>query len=84
MEIGPIPGGSEISRLNVQRRENTQFPVFEIEPSARTGDETYSASHQAPERGLEEEDAGTAEDNETGQETPSSPTQDGTRISFFA
>jgi len=84
MEVAPITGVRAVSLLNVQRTESNQPPVFEIESSARTGDETYSSSHQAPDRGLEDEGSDLAEEDETEPETPPSSSRRTTRINFFA
>ncbi len=84
MEIAPITGVRAPSLLQVKRSENSQSPVFEIAPSARTGDETYSSSHQTPDRGLEEEDSGVVEEDETEQEAPPPPDGTGAKINCFA
>jgi len=84
MEIGPVTGVRAVSLLTVQKTTDAQPPVFEIDASARTGDETYSPSRQAPDRGLENEDSDAAADDEAEQETPQQPGEKGTRIDFFA
>jgi hypothetical protein len=84
MEIGPITGVRAPSLLSVQRMENAQPPVFEIESSARTGDETYSSSHQAPDRGLEDEGSDMADDDENGPEAPPLRNGRGAKVDFFA
>ncbi len=84
MEVGPITGVRAVSLLNVKRTGDAQPPVFEIDSSARAGDEAYSPSHQTPDRGLEEEDSGIAEDDATQPETPSMPSGNHPRVSFFA
>lgn len=83
MEVGPITGVRAVSLLNVKRTIDAQPPVFEIDPTARAGDEPYSPSHQAPDRGLEE-DSGITEDDATQPETPSTPSGNHPRVNFFA
>ena len=84
MEIGAVPGVRANSQLSVRRPESAHRPAFEIDPTARTGEETYSASHQAPERGLEEEDSCSDEDAEPEQASPSDLGDQSTKISIFA
>ena len=84
MEIGPISGIRASSLLTVRRTESTQAPVFEIDPSARADDETYSSSKQNPDRGLADEDSDSpeGEDLEEANQPPSAKATAG--ISFFA
>jgi hypothetical protein len=84
MEIAPIPGVRALLLLNVQKTIGAQPPPFEIESSARTGDETYSSSHECPDRGLEAEDSDFAQDGETEPEVPPPPSKTGSRINYFA
>lgn len=57
MELGPIPGIRAVSLLGPQKAESMLPPRFEIEASARTGDETYSPHSQNADRGLADEDS---------------------------
>ncbi len=84
MEIGPITGVRAVSLLSVHRVESTQPPVFEIDPSARAADETYSTSSQTPDRGLADEESNLDEDEDTESEASVLPVRTGTRINFFA
>ena len=52
MEIGPVTGIRAVSLLNTQRIESALPPAFQIDASARAGDDAYSASRQIPDRGL--------------------------------
>jgi hypothetical protein len=84
MEISPIPGVRAVSLLNVPKTDSTHPPAFDIEPPARTGDETYSSSRETPDRGLEAADSDSAEDSETEPETPPPESEAGARINYFA
>lgn len=64
MEIGPITGVRSPSVLNVQRVKSAETPSFVIDPSARADDETYSSSSQPPDRGLEEEQPSSPDEEE--------------------
>jgi hypothetical protein len=55
MEFSPIAGINAVTLLNVQKPDRVG-PHFQVEDSARAGDEPDSSSQQAPDRGLEEED----------------------------
>jgi hypothetical protein len=84
MEVGTVPGVRADSLLSSRRPVSAQPPAFEIEPTARSEDETYSASHQAPDRGLADEDSVTNDNAPPEQETPSDPGDQSTRINIFA
>lgn len=84
MEIGPITGVRAVSLLGTQRTESSPHPLFEIDPSARAGDETYSAARQTPKRGLEEEDSGEPEEEEFEYSAPPIPARRGGGINYFA
>ena len=62
MEIGPITGVRSPSVLNVQRINSSETPAFVIDPSAKADDETYSSNSQTSERGLEEEQSSSPEE----------------------
>ncbi|MFZ0743140.1 MAG: hypothetical protein WAM85_01985 [Terracidiphilus sp.] len=84
MEIGPITGIRAVNLLAVKRPGSADFPVFEIDPSARPDDETYSSSSQTPHRGLEEEDSASPTEDDLEPETPSLQATPDSNISFFA
>jgi len=84
MEIGPVTGIRAVSLLAMQRTESGLPPVFEIDASARPGDDAYSSSKQRPDRGLEDEDSALTEEDETEWETPVLTRPAGDRISYFA
>jgi hypothetical protein len=77
MEISPIPGVRAIGLLKTERPENRVPPAFAIDASARTGDETYSSSRQAPRRGLEEDESETDEMDEGGKDLFGEPSRCG-------
>ncbi len=84
MEIGPITGVRQVSLFSGQRTESSQPPVFEIDPSARPGDETYSASSQTPKRGLEGKDSDEPGEEDAELEASPTPDRQGGGISCFA
>lgn len=84
MEIGPVSGIRAISPAGVQKPEGSKLPVFVIDPSARAGDETYSASSQEPERGLEEEQSDSPDMVDADRDDLLPQTPDGVGISLFA
>jgi hypothetical protein len=63
MEIAPIAGIRAFG-LAGSRTLESGAPRFEINGSARTGDDAYKASRQGPDRGLEEEE----QENEAAEE----------------
>lgn len=54
MDLGPIAGIRSVSLLNAQRAKREGTPNFEIDASARSGDEPNS-NQQAPDRKPERE-----------------------------
>ncbi len=84
MEIGPATGVRAVSLLGAQRTESSQHPVFLIDPSARAGDEMYSAVDQTPKRGLEDEDSGEPGEEEFEYSAPPIPARRGAGVSCFA
>ncbi|MGB7547880.1 MAG: hypothetical protein WBM14_09030 [Terracidiphilus sp.] len=84
MEIGPITGVRAASLLSVHRIDSALRPVFEIDPSAPTADETYSSRSQTPDRGLADEDSALVEDEDPESEASPTAARTGTRINFFA
>ncbi|MGA7856387.1 MAG: hypothetical protein WCA11_00555 [Terracidiphilus sp.] len=84
MEIGPVTGVRAVSLLSVRKADAAQLPVFEIDPSARAGDETYSSSNQQSGRGLEDEDSTTLEDDDSEPFAPTIQAKPGGGFSCFA
>jgi hypothetical protein len=83
MDLAPITGIRALTLVNRQRTETALAPRFEIEGSARTGDETYSSSRQAADRGLEGEEV--EEDEEESEIAIAAPPPGaGSTISFIA
>jgi len=85
MEIGPVSGIRAISPVGVQKPEGSMLPVFVIDPSARTDDETYSSSSQESGRGLEGEES-SSRDGEPGADSDDlqPQTSAGVGINVFA
>jgi hypothetical protein len=94
MEIGPIIGIRAFPFLKSPPPDADLSAVFDIENTARTGDETYSSSNQESARGAEddgpeddalEDDFGSLSGDDQA-EAPSSPVSKtlSRQISFFA
>jgi len=84
MEIGPITGVRSVSLLSMHRAENSQPPIFEIDPASRAGDETYSGAGQTPNRGLEDEDSGAPEEEDSEPAVSPIPPGPSGGINYFA
>lgn len=85
MEIGPVCGIRAISPVGVKRPESSAPPAFDVDASARADDETYSSSRQKSERGLEDEETESGdEESGTGSDILSPGTSSGTGINLFA
>ncbi len=84
MEIGPISGVRGIALLEVHRAPSEQPTVFEIASPSRADDETGSSGRQPPDRGLEDEDLASPDDDDTETAAGRSAVLGGTGISFFA
>jgi hypothetical protein len=84
MEIGPVTGVRAVSLLSAQRVPSSHSPIFEIDPSARAGDETYFAGRQTPKRGLEEEDSDAPEEDDADLATMPFPNHPRGGINCFA
>lgn len=84
MEIGPITGIRALSLLDVPKVNADPLPTFEVESSARAGDETYSSNGEDPDRGLEAEDSDFDGDNESEPEALSLLNAPGAKIDYFA
>ena len=84
MEIAPIAGIRAVSLLHELRTENTEHLRIEIEASARADDETYSSNSQTPDRGLGEDNSGSAEGEGAEPATSSASTVAGSKIDLLA
>jgi hypothetical protein len=62
MEIGPIPGIRAVRAVRTLERESVHALDETLEAAVRTGDDTYSGSGEAPERGLESDEDGPVEE----------------------
>ncbi len=61
MELGPVPGIRAVALVTARAEPRLQ-PAFVVDPSARSGEETWSSSRQKAERGADDEDAEVFED----------------------
>ncbi len=64
MELAPIPGLGAVSMVSPLGKQDLVHPPLVIEESARTGDDAYTAGHQAPDRGLEDDESTSEEEGE--------------------
>jgi hypothetical protein len=83
MELAPIAGVRAVAIVNARRIEPAPVPQFEIEASARAGDESYHQSGQAPDRGLEGEEPEADEEEFESRNAALSP-RPGSSISLVA
>lgn len=85
MEIGPISGIRAVTLLGQRKAESALAPRFEIDASARPDEDHYAPPRQQPDRGLEDEERETAEEEDSspsnGENEPAPPSG---RVSFFA
>jgi len=84
MELGPVTGVRAVALLNPARFENSAPHGFIIDPSARAGDDAYTASRQAPDRGLEEEESSLDDEREAASEAVGFSRSRSAKISYFA
>jgi hypothetical protein len=83
MDIAPIAGIRIFSPGSGSKAGNA-VPRFEIDSSARTRDETYSPSSETPDRGLEDENAETGEEEESSSEVIAAEEAAGPQIDIVA
>ncbi len=87
MEIGPIPGIRAVQAVKSRPVDPELSPLFDVESSARAGDDTYTGSNRKAAGAEENEDD---EDGEELEEQESAPAREGhhddgvSPISFFA
>jgi hypothetical protein len=82
MGLGPIPGIRAAEPVNASAGEPVVAPTLALGRSRRMQDDAGNAQGDEPERGMEEEDAETAEqDKMDSSEDSDAPAQ---QIDFFA
>ena len=69
LELAPIPGLRAVSIASPLGEQELLRPPLAIEESARAGDDAYTPSHQAPDRGLEDEESTSEEECEIDQKS---------------
>ena len=69
LELAPIPGLRTVSKASPVRTQELLHPNLVVEESARAGDDAYTPSHQAPDRGLEDEESTSEQECEIDQKS---------------
>ena len=69
LELAPIPGLRTVSMASPVGTQELLHPNLVVEESARAGDDAYTPSHQAPDRGLEDEESTSEEEREIDQKS---------------
>ncbi len=85
MDIGPISGVSD-SLASPRRTEGIHPPHFEIDASARTGDDPLPSRQHAADHGMADDDAADLEldeESNDASEISADPLR-GTRVNFIA
>ena len=83
MEISPIPGIRMVQAIKPPAAETQLTARFEIDASARAGDDSYSGSSKKG-AGAEESDEELVEEPEASAQGQPSDVEPGPRVSFFA
>jgi hypothetical protein len=88
VEIAPIIGIRSVTLANPAKAAPEMPFSLGVDPSARTGDDAYSASPQTPDRGLEEEDSGNedqvSDEADSELQSADAETPPSLRINYFA
>lgn len=84
MEISPITGIRALPSIKAPAAVPELRGIFEVEYSARTGDETYSSSGGKSERGLEDEEDDLEDGSEAELKVHALEQGVGRQISYFA
>ncbi len=85
MEIAPIAGIRAVALLQNRHASPASQPVFVIEPTTGTANESYTSSNEdTPGRGFEDEGNDAGQDKEAGAGVSVSPKPAGRSVNLFA